>query len=169
MPFRHVAALLGVVLPLLIGDAVLAATQDFAGWLQALRRDALADGVSKATVDGALSDVQLIDRVIELDHQQPEFTMTFQEYVERVVPPARVARGRELLADNRDLLTQVAKRYGVPPRFIIALWAIESDYGRVTGDFPIIDALATLAYDGRRSSYFRQELLQALHILDEQH
>ena len=169
MPLRPVARLLGIVLPLLIGGAALAATQDFATWLQTLRRDALADGVSQATVAAALSDVTLIDRVIELDRQQPEFTLTFQQYIERVVPPARVERGRDLLAENRDQLTEVANRYGVPPRFIVALWAIESDFGRLMGDFPIIDALATLAYDGRRSGYFRGELLQALHILDEQH
>ena len=169
MTLRILARLLGIVLPLLIGGGALAATQDFASWLQGLRRDALADGVSRATVDAALSNVQVIDRVIELDHQQPEFTMTFQQYLDRVVPATRVQRGRELLAENRELLAQVAARYGVPPRFIVALWAVESDYGRVMGDFPIIDALATLAYDGRRSSFFRQELMHALHILDEQH
>src|SRR5215470_2597872 len=168
MLIRSVALLLGVILPLFLGDAARAATQEFGAWLQALRRDALADGVSKATVDAALTNVTLIDRVIELDRQQPEFTLTFQEYVERVVPQKRVDRGRELLVEYRDLLTQVSRRYGVPPRFIVALWAIESDYGRVMGDFPIIDALVTLSYDGRRSSYFRSELMQALHILDEQ-
>ena len=169
MSIRFAALLLGVILPLFLGDAARAATEDFGVWLQALRRDALADGVSKATVDAALTSVTLIDRVIELDRQQPEFTLTFQEYIERVVPPKRVDRGRELLVEYHDLLTQVARRYGVPPRFIVALWAVESDYGRVMGDFPIIDALVTLSYDGRRSSYFRSELMQALHILDEQH
>ena len=118
MLIRSAALLLGVIVPLFLGDAARAATEDFGVWLQALRRDALADGVSKATVDAALTNVTLIDRVIELDRQQPEFTMTFQEYIERVVPPKRVDRGRELLVEYHDLLTQVTRRYGVPQRFI---------------------------------------------------
>jgi membrane-bound lytic murein transglycosylase B len=160
------ACLLGLVLALAAGTA---RAEDFASWLAGLRRDALAEGVSKSTVDVALSDVRPIDRVIELDRQQPEFTMTFQDYIQRVVPPARVERGRALLAQNRQILTAIGQRYRVQPRFIVALWAIESDFGRVMGDYPIIDALATLAYDGRRSKFFRGELMHALHILDEQH
>jgi membrane-bound lytic murein transglycosylase B len=160
------ACFLGLAVALAAGAA---RAEDFAGWLAQLRRDAVADGVSKATVEAALRDVRPIDRVIELDRQQPEFTLTFQQYVERVVPPARVERGRALLAANKPLLTAIGQRYGVQPRFIVALWAIESDFGRVMGDYPIIDTLATLAYDGRRSKFFRGELMQALHILDEQH
>jgi membrane-bound lytic murein transglycosylase B len=163
---RRAVCLLGLILLLGAGAA---RAEDFAGWMAQLRRDALAEGVSQATVNAALSDVRPIDRVIELDRQQPEFTLTFQQYVERVVPPARVERGRALLAENRALLTAIGQRYGVQPRFIVALWAIESDFGRVMGDYPIIDALATLAYDGRRSKFFRGELMHALHILDEQH
>ncbi|MFO1059295.1 MAG: lytic murein transglycosylase [Dongiaceae bacterium] len=162
---RRAVCLAGLVLLLAAGAAQ---AQDFASWMAQLRRDALADGVSQATVNAALSDVRPIDRVIELDRQQPEFTMTFQQYAERVVPPARVERGRALLAQNRALLTAIGQRFGVQPRFIVALWAIESDFGRVMGDYPIIDALATLAYDGRRSKFFRGELMHALHILDEQ-
>src|SRR5262249_60223955 len=107
-------------------------------------------------------------RVSERAPTQPVSPLPFKEYGGGVVPQRRFARGRELLVESRPLLPQVSRRYGVPPRFIVALWAIESDYGRVMGDFPIIDALVTLAYDGRRSSYFRGELMQALHILDEQ-
>ncbi|HLI12813.1 MAG TPA: lytic murein transglycosylase [Alphaproteobacteria bacterium] len=140
--------------------------KDFATWLQGVRKEALSRGISQATLNTALANVAPIPRVIELDHKQPEFTMTFAEYLARVVPESRVAKGRQLLDENRQVLEQVSSVYGVQPRFIVALWGIESDFGRLTGDFQIVPALATLAYDGRRSSYFRGELMAALKILD---
>jgi membrane-bound lytic murein transglycosylase B len=139
---------------------------DFATWLGSFKAEARSHGISERTLQSALGHVTPIARVIELDHKQPEFTLTFDEYIARVVPQARVDKGRELLAKNRGLLERIASRYGVQPRFVVALWGIESDYGRVTGDFPVVDALATLAYDGRRSGYFRGELLDALTILE---
>jgi membrane-bound lytic murein transglycosylase B len=87
----------------------------------------------------------------------------------RVVPQARIDGGRAQLRDNAELLAKVEARYGVPPRFIVALWAVESDFGRITGNFPTIAALATLAYDGRRAAFFREELFQAIRIVDKGH
>ena len=143
--------------------------QDFATWLAVLRDEALGSGISLRTVDDALSNVQLIDRVLELDRKQPEFTLTFRDYLARVVNDLRVEKGRRLLEENRALLAEISKRYGVQPRFIVALWGIESDFGRLTGGYPVIDALATLAYDGRRSVFFRKELMNALKIIDGGH
>lgn len=142
---------------------------EHAAWTDDLRREAIERGIAPATVDAALDGWQPIERVIELDRSQPEFTLTFSEYLDRVVPTSRVQRGRQLLAEYRNLLDVVARRYGVQPRFVVALWGVESDFGRRTGDFPVIGALATLAYDGRRSAYFRRELLDALQILDDGH
>lgn len=142
---------------------------DFATWLGALRDEARAGGISQRTIDEALTDVQPIDRVLELDRRQPEFTLTFREYLAKVVNDVRVEKGRRLLDENRTLLEEVSKRYGVQPRFIVALWGIESDFGRLTGGYPVIAALATLAYDGRRSAFFRKELMNALRIIDEGH
>jgi len=139
---------------------------DFATWLQGLRGEALGHGISAATFDAAFAHVEPIPRVIELDRKQPEFTLSFAEYLARVVPESRVERGRELLAENRATLDSIGATYGVQPRFIVALWGVESDFGRLTGDYPVIAALATLAYDGRRSRYFRGELLDALRILE---
>ena len=139
---------------------------DFATWLRGLRSEALGHGISPATFDAALAHVEPIPRVIELDRKQPEFTLSFAEYLARVAPDSRVERGRELLAENQALLDHIADTYGVQPRFIVALWGVESDFGRLTGDYPVIPALATLAYDGRRSRYFRGELLEALRILE---
>jgi membrane-bound lytic murein transglycosylase B len=107
--------------------------------------------------------------VLELDSAQPEFTMTFDQYIDRVVSPARVEQGKKLLLDNRDLLGAVARQYGLPARLIVALWGIESNYGQRQGDYSVIAALATLAYDGRRAGYFRQELFNALRIVSEGH
>jgi membrane-bound lytic murein transglycosylase B len=141
----------------------------FFQWLQGLRADARAVGVREGTLDRAFAGVEPIPRVIELDRRQPEFTLTFQEYMARVVPPARVDKGRQRLAENSELLGGVAAKYGVQARFLVAFWGIETDFGRQTGGFPVVAALATLAYDGRRSAYFRKELIYALQILDAGH
>ena len=141
----------------------------FDQWLEAVRADALEMGVSAATLDSALSGISPIERVIELDRRQPEGRLSFAEYLQRQTPDSRVERGRRLLEENRDLLAEIGSAYGVQPRFIVALWGMETSYGSYTGGYPVIEALATLAYDGRRSDYFRRELLNALRILDEGH
>ncbi len=129
-------------------------------------RDARAEGIKAQTLDAAFVGVAPLPRIIELDRKQPEFTLTFLEYLDRVVPQTRVDRARDKLAQRRSLLEEIAQRYGVAPRFIVALWGVESDFGQQTGGFSVIAALATLAFDGRRSAYFRRELLDALRILD---
>jgi len=144
-------------------------SEDFDAWLAALRVEAVARGIKPEILDAALDGVVPLARVIELDRSQPEFTLTFEEYLTRVVPRSRVEKGRKKLRENRELLQAVAKRYGVQPRFLVALWGIETDFGRLTGGFSVVQALVTLAFDGRRSAYFRKELLAALQILDEGH
>jgi membrane-bound lytic murein transglycosylase B len=141
----------------------------FAEWLAGLRVDARAAGVRDATLDRALAGIEPIPRVIELDRRQPELTLTFQEYMDRVVPPSRIEKGRQRLGENRDLLQSISAKYGVQARFLVAFWGVETDFGRQTGGFPVVAALATLAYDGRRSAYFRKELIHALEILDAGH
>jgi len=141
----------------------------FDAWLSALRTEAAGRGISAPVLDAALGEVEPIPRVLELDRKQPEFTLTFEEYLERVVPDRRVRQGRRLLAQHRDLLESVADRYHVQPRFIVALWGVETDFGRLTGGFPVVGALATLAWEGRRRAFFRGELLDALQILEEGH
>ena len=142
---------------------------DFPRWLEGLRAEAASLGVRPATLDIALNGLQPIPRVIELDRKQPEFTLTFRQYMDRVAPASRVAAGRRKLRENRRLLEDVGRKFGVPPRFIVALWGIETDFGRLRGNFPVISALATLAYDGRRGAFFRRELMDALAILDGNH
>jgi len=141
----------------------------FDAWLADLRSEAAAKGISKATLDSALSGVKPLPRVIELEKSQPEFKLTVQEYLDRVVPESRVMKGREALKQNGDLLQEVYGRYGVQPPILVALWGIETDFGRSVGGYPVIQAVATLAYQGRRTAFFRQELLHALRIVDEGH
>jgi membrane-bound lytic murein transglycosylase B len=141
----------------------------FDAWLADLRAEATVKGISKATLDSALSGLQPIPRVIELERSQPEFKLTVQEYLDRVVPDSRVMKGREALEQNRDLLKGVYERYGVQPPILVSLWGIETDFGRSVGGYPVIQAVATLAYQGCRTAFFRQELLHALHIVDEGH
>ena len=157
---------------LLAGGGALAQETDaesFAQWREGVRSEALGLGISADIFDQAFAGVEPIPRIIELDRSQPEVTITFDQYLERVVPEARVAQGRELLAVHHDLLAPIGRKFGVPPRFIVALWGIETSYGKYLGGFPVIAALATLAHDGRRSDYFRQELLNALRILEDGH
>lgn len=144
-------------------------TASFQEWLAGLRAEAIQRGIRQRTLDEALADIRPIPRVIELDRRQPEFTLTFRQYMDRVVPRARIEKGRQKLEENRALLDAIGRKYGVPPRFLVAFWGIETDFGRVTGGFPVVPALATLAHDGRRSAYFRKELMFALEILDAGH
>ena len=157
---------------LLAGGGALAqeaGAESFAQWREGVRSEALDLGISAEIFDRAFAGVEPIPRIIELDRSQPEVTITFDQYLERVVPESRVAQGRELLAVHHDLLVPIGRKFGVPPRFIVALWGIETSYGKYLGGFPVIAALATLAHDGRRSDYFRQELLNALRILEDGH
>ncbi len=141
----------------------------FGAWLDSVQAEARQRGWDSPSVRTALRDAEYLPRVIELDRKQPSRTFTLRQYLDRVVTEQRVQRGTRLLRTHRALLDRVANRYGVQPRFIVALWGLETSYGSITGGFSVISALATLAYDGRRSAFFRKELLNALKILDEGH
>ncbi|WP_305046989.1 lytic murein transglycosylase [Geoalkalibacter sp.] len=145
------------------------AAQDFSRWLEDMRAEALAAGIAPALLEEAFFGLEPLERVIELDRRQPEFTQRFDDYVTRRVTEARIARGRELLKLHAATLERVSRQYGVPPRVLVALWGIESNYGQNTGSFSVIQALATLAFEGRRGDYFRGELLQALRIVEAGH
>ena len=138
----------------------------FHAWLQAFARDALAAGISQPTIDATLAHAQWQPRVLELDQAQPEFTRTPWAYLDSAVSPQRVAQGREQHRLHAAALDAAAARYGVPASIVTAIWGMESNYGRNFGSFSAIDALATLAYDGRRRDWARGELLAALRIVE---
>jgi membrane-bound lytic murein transglycosylase B len=142
---------------------------EFETWLEGLRAEARVKGISNATLDAAFAGVAPIARVIELDRRQPEFTQTFWGYLDRRATEQRIERGRELLRQHEALLRQVEARYGVQPRFLVAFWGLESNFGDYTGNMSVIGALATLAYDERRADFFRSELFNALAILEAGH
>lgn len=146
-----------------------ASQADFSDWLQGVAAEAQTQGISQSTIDTALDGVQPIPKVIELDRNQPEWTRDFCDYMARRVTNTRIERGRRLLKKHRDLLQRVAAKYGVPPRFLVALWGLETSFGDSMGTFPVIDVLATLAHDGRRESLFRGQLFDALRIVDQGH
>jgi len=160
---------IGLATGIFAGAGTGAASEPFPQWLEGVRAEARAAGISESVIRTALSDVEPIPRVIELDRRQPEGRLTLAEYLDRVISDARIRDGRQRLAENRAALEKVAAEYGVQPRFIVALWGIETSYGRITGGYPVIESLATLAHDGRRSDFFRAELMNALKILDQGH
>ena len=143
--------------------------QSFENWRSELRGEALSRGISAQTFDTAFAGVAPIERVIELDRSQPEFTLTLETYLNKVVSATRVKKARQKLVEHRAILKEVSQKFGVQPRFIVALWGIETNFGQHTGGFSVIAALSTLAYDGRRSAYFRKELLNALQIIEDGH
>ncbi|MFO1145675.1 MAG: lytic murein transglycosylase [Rhodospirillales bacterium] len=138
----------------------------FDAWVEQIRSEAAQRGLTSPAVQVALADVQHVDRVIELDRRQPEITQTFWRYLDARVTDARVAQGRAYLADYDPLLSDISARWQVPKQIIVALWALESDFGRVQGDFGVVSSVATLAYDSRRSGFFRQQLFAALELID---
>ena len=146
-----------------------AKTPSFQEWLKGVRQEALAAGVSQEVLDRAFRGIKPIPRVIELDRSQPEFKLTFKQYLDRVVSDKTVWDGRRLYREHQDLLKKIGDQYGVEPQYIVALWGIETRYGKLTGGYPVIAALATLAYDGRRSAFFREELIRALKIIEGGH
>ncbi|MGB0749766.1 MAG: lytic murein transglycosylase [Magnetospiraceae bacterium] len=142
---------------------------DFETWLKELRAEAQERGVSDTILEEAFQGVRPLPRVIELDRSQPEGRWTLQQYLNNVVTAGRVKQAKRRLKENQALLDAVGKAYGVQPRFLVSLWGIETSFGHNTGGFKVIDALTTLAHDGRRSAYFRGELLDALTILEQGH
>ena len=146
-----------------------AETDDFAIWLSNFQQKALELGITQQTLDLSFKNIEPNKRVIELDQRQPEFTITLDEYLNNTTPKFRVNKGKKLYVENKDLLTKVSEVYGVQPRFLLALWGIETSFGQYTGSFNVIRSLATLSYDQRRREYFTGELINALKIIDQGH
>ena len=143
------------------------ATSDagFHKWLQAFRSRAVVAGIRKVTLDAAFTGVRYDAGVIRLDHNQSEFSKQIWDYLDTAVSPARVTDGRKALAANSAALNEIEARYGVDKYVVAAIWGLESAYGAVRGDEPLIGSLATLAYDGRRGAFFEEELIAALRIV----
>lgn len=139
----------------------------FPDWLNGVRAEALSRGIRQEVLDEALGGIaEPLPVVLERDRSQAELVLPLEQYIARRLTPAVVKTARGLFAEHRDLLNEVSARYGVPARMIVAVWGIESNFGRFSGVRPTILALATLAWDPRRSTLFRGELFEALEILN---
>lgn len=139
----------------------------FDAWLEGVRQEAREKGIAEDTIRVALTGIEPVRRVVQRDRNQSEFKLTFQIYRDRLLTPTNIRVGRGKLEKHRALLDRIAAEYGVQPRFILAIWGMETRYGAVKPTMPVVPAVATLAYDRRRSSYFRRELFQALLMIDQ--
>ena len=140
--------------------------ESFADWKQDFSERARAAGISAATLQTFQATARFLPRVVELDRAQPEFTRTAWQYLDGAVSAQRVTQGRKKLQDFAAPLRSAGERYGVPAQVIAAIWGMESNYGSNFGNISAINALSTLAFDGRRAQWASQELLAALRIID---
>jgi lytic murein transglycosylase len=139
--------------------------QSFEAWLAEFRRDAAGQGISREAL-AALDGISLDERVLRQDRAQPSLSQSFLEFADRVISADRLQRGRARLEQHRAAFETIERNYGVPGPAIVALWALETDYGAFLGDFSVLRSLATLAYDCRRPDHFRAELIDAVRIVD---
>ena len=154
--------------PLAYPFAAAAAGRDFDAFVAGVRAEAVRAGLRGATVDEAFRGVQPNPRVIELRHHQPESELSWAQYRRLVLPQSRIDAGRAAYARASARLASVTGTFGADPRVVVGIWGLESGFGARTGNYRIVEALATLAYDGgARGPFFRGELLHALRILDE--
>ncbi|MCP3126740.1 lytic murein transglycosylase [Shewanella sp. KJ2020] len=149
-------------------NATIQANADaFAGCITTLQARARSEGLSDDTINSTVANLQFVPKVIELDQQQPEFSQTFANYFNKRATDWRVNEGRRLLQKHRVLLDKLAQEYGVPPQYILSFWGLETNYGSYKGKMSVLDSLATLACEPRRSSYFTTELMQALKLKEK--
>lgn len=165
--YKSLFAGLGLAACVYMPHAQAMPADDFAQCIANIDALARTEGISDETLTHSLANVSYSERVIELDRQQPEFTTTFADYFGRRVNEQRVTQGRALLKEHGPLLTRISQEYGVPAPYLVAFWGLETNFGSFFGRMSVLDSLATLACDPRRSSYFTRELISALRIIDE--
>ena len=166
---RSRSLLAGVLLAAVVSAAFAQGAQPFDEWLDELLTEARGQGFSEEVLAQTLVGLTPLPRVIASDRSQAEATLTLDQYLKRRVTPEVVRRARELADQHRELLAQVRETYGVPARFIVAIWGLESHFGRAGGDVPVFQALATLAWEPRRARLFRAQIYDALRMVDRGH
>src|SRR6202035_1820669 len=138
---------------------------DFGAWLQGVKTEAAAQGISQRTIQSGLGGVTPDPAVIARDHAQGVFRQSFEQFSGRMIPP-RLARGAKMLAQYGPTFSKIEQQFGVPGAVLVAIWGLETDFGAGNGNFATIRSLVTLAYDCRRSAMFHAELLDALRLVD---
>ncbi|WP_372762439.1 lytic transglycosylase domain-containing protein [Pseudoalteromonas sp.] len=153
-----------------LSTSVMAKTQaEFNAYLSDLKQQALAKGYASELVEQAFATATYKEKVVSADKNQPEVKETLESYLPKRAPQWKIDRARKLYAENKDVLEQVAKDYGVQARFIVALWGLESNFGAIQGGHNVISSLVTLAFDGRRETMYKKQLWAALDILQSGH
>ncbi len=145
------------------------ADDKFKLFLNNFLKDKVSKKYDKTIINNLEKNSYFIKRVIELDRSQPEFTLSLNQYLNKAVSLNRIKKAKKLYKENYSILKKIEKHYEVQPRFIVALWGIETDFGRYTGSFKVIPSLLTLIYDGRRAKYFEKEFFYALDIIKGGH
>ncbi|MEZ8740267.1 lytic transglycosylase domain-containing protein [Photobacterium swingsii] len=162
--------LISVLVAIGIGTSTAAfADEGFDKYVESLKTEAKESGISSSTITAAFEGITFTERAVKADKNQPEKKLTLDEYIPRAVPDWKVKQANQLYQKHRKTLEAVGKKYGVQPRFIVALWGVESNFGRLMGNYNVVEALSTLAYEGRREAFFRKQVMAALQILDEGH
>jgi len=141
----------------------------FPEWLQGVREEALARGISPGTVESALRDITPVEQILQRDRSQAEFKETLDQYIARRVGVPTIRLGRQMRTTHAAVLDKVVAQYKVPSEVLVAVWGLESNFGAFTGVRPTVQALATLAFDGRRGELFKNELFDALRIVERGH
>ncbi|SIN93582.1 lytic transglycosylase domain-containing protein [Salinivibrio sp. ES.052] len=141
----------------------------FDQYVASLKEEAREAGISDVLLERAFQGIEYHERAVSSDRNQPERRLTLDEYIPRAVPDWKVAQAKKLYNQHYDALKKVGEQYQVQPRFIVALWGVESNFGKLQGSYNVIEALSTLAFDGRREAFFRKETMAALTILQQGH
>ncbi len=144
------------------------ATPEFDACKLRLRDQATQSGVSQPVADRVFDKLVYQPRVIELDRSQPEFVQTFPNYFGKRVTDWRVEKGQQMYDQHKALLDKLNHQYGIPPHYLIAFWGLETNFGTYKGKMPVLDSLATLACDPRRSDFFTKELITAVKLLERE-
>jgi len=173
MKFSHIITSLFVVsitlLPLKNLQAKTLTEEGFTQYIIELKEEALTQGFEQSLIDESFAKVKFHKRAVAADRKQPEKVETLDTYLPKRVPSWKVKKARKLYKEHKDILTKIGNDYAVQPRFIVALWGLETNFGKFTGGYNVVSALSTLAYEGRREAFFKKQLWAALTILDEGH
>ena len=146
-----------------------AGESDFNAYVKSLKNEALEQGFSSTLLDRAFNDITFRPTAVKADKNQPEKKITLDDYIVSRVPDWKAEQAVQQYLSNRALLDKIGEEYGVQPRFIVALWGNESNFGKIQGSYSVLSALASLAYEGRREALFKKNFFAALTILDQGH
>ncbi len=167
-----VTKLHGMILLMVLSVSVNAFAEEklaYSTWVHEFKQEALEAGISKRTVNATFKDAKLLPLVVQMDRAQPEFISPFLDYLAKRVTPEKIEQGRNMLQRYAGLLSDTEAKFGVPANILVAFWGMETNYGTNQGNFGLPSSLMTLAYDGRRASFFREQLIDVMRIVEAGH